>query len=298
MLWPASLNPAPLPDEPGSGRTPVEVNQRMLATSPYRMLALLLIGVALAPSSSRSAPTGLSGREIAEAINKRNDGQTVEQVTQMELIDSGGSKITREIRTFRKYYGADRKTVVFFVAPKNIKGTAFLTFDYADGAKDDDQWLYLPAARKVRRISASDRGGYFIGTDFTYEDIKNGTKVSLDDFTWQSGGEETCGQIQCLLLEGTAVDEETARDLGYGRVKLWVDPSTWVAVRRVAWDTGGNLLKTVEVSDIRKVDGIWTPHLVDAENHKSRHRTIFRITQVKNDAPIMDDLFNQDQLPR
>jgi uncharacterized protein len=257
-----------------------------------------LLALSLAPPASWSAQGDRSGREIAELINGRNDGQTVEQVTQMELIDSGGSKITREIRTFRKYYGTDRKTVVFFVAPKNLKGTAFLTFDYSDGARDDDQWLYLPAARKVRRISASDRGGYFIGTDFTYEDIKNGTKVSLDDFSWEAGGEEPCGETRCLILEGRAVDEQTARDIGYSRVRLWVDPSQWIAVRRQAWDIGGNLLKTVEVSDIRQIDGIWTPHLVDAENHKTGHRTIFRITQVKNDGPIDDDLFNQDQLRR
>ena len=262
-----------------------------------KALTLLCVTASLAPHvwGSQSARTG---REIAEQINARNDGQTVEQVTEMELIDSGGSRITREIRTFRKYYGTDRKTVVFFVGPKNIKGTAFLTFDYADGARDDDQWLYLPAARKVRRISASDRGGYFIGTDFTYEDIKNGTKVSLDDFEWEAGGEEACGQAQCLILDGTAVDEETARDIGYSRVKLWVDPNTWVALRRRAWDIGGNLLKTVEVSDVRQVDGIWTPHLVDADNHKTKHRTIFKITQVKNDAAIDDSLFNQDQLQR
>ena len=71
-----------------------------------------------------------------------------------------------------------------------MRGTGFLTYDYADVSVDDDQWLYLPALRKVRRISASDRGDFFLGTDFTYEDIKKEQKVEINDYAFQAKGSE------------------------------------------------------------------------------------------------------------
>ena len=98
----------------------------------------------------------------------------------MELIDRRGKSRVRETMGYRRYYGEEKRTVLFYQSPTNVRGTGFLTYDYPNADTDDDQWLYLPALRKVRRISSSDRGDYFLGTDFTYEDIKKETRIATD----------------------------------------------------------------------------------------------------------------------
>jgi hypothetical protein len=114
---------------------------------------------------SHSANKLPDGDTIAQRINARDEGESVSRDLKMEMTDKRGKTRIRETSGYRKYYGSDKKTIIIYRSPKNVKGTGFLTFDYADTQHDDDQWLYLPAMRKVRRISASDRGDYFLGTD-------------------------------------------------------------------------------------------------------------------------------------
>ena len=127
-----------------------------------------------------------AGDEIARRINARNEGEVVSRHVTMAMTDRGGTERVRETKGFRKYFGKEKRVVIFYLSPANIKDTAFLTYDYPEADRDDDQWLYIPAARKVRRISASDRGDYFLGTDFTYEDIRKETKVGIEDYSWKT----------------------------------------------------------------------------------------------------------------
>ena len=119
-----------------------------------------------------------SADDIIAQVNARDDGEQVTRTLRMELIDRRGKSRVRETMGYRRYYGEEKRTVIFYQSPTNVKGTGFLTYDYPEADKDDDQWLYLPALRKVRRISAADRGDYFLGTDFTYEDIKKESEHS------------------------------------------------------------------------------------------------------------------------
>ena len=178
-----------------------------------------------------------SGKEIAERINARDEGQSVSRNLLMEMIDKRGKKRVRETRGFRKYYGDEKRTVIYYLSPKNIKDTAFLTYDYPEANKDDDQWLYLPALRKVRRISASDRGDYFLGTDFTYEDIKLETRVSIEDYNRKTIGEGTIDGYECYIVENIPVSEKVAKELGYGSIKSWVDKDIWIIRKAEYTDT-------------------------------------------------------------
>ena len=115
----------------------------------------------------------LTGDEIVAQMNARDDGNYVTRGFSIELTDRSGKTRTEKTIAYRRYFGDEKRTIIFYTEPTRVRGTGFLTYDYADPAIDDDQWLYLPALRKVRRISASDRGDYFLGTDFTYEEISN-----------------------------------------------------------------------------------------------------------------------------
>lgn len=260
---------------------------------------LTTITLLLAVSTISLAATELpDGDEIARRINARDEGDAVSRLLTMEMTNSSGKQRIRETKGFRKYFGDEKRTVIFYLSPKNIKDTAFLTYDYSQTDKDDDQWLYLPAMRKVRRISASDRGDYFLGTDFTYEDIKLETRVSIDDYHRKTIGESEVDGFHCLLLEGVPVTAEIAAELGYSKVVQCVDDTNWMVRQAKMWDVQGKLLKTIYFKDIRQVQGIWTQHQLEVDNHKTGHQTRFTFSNVHYNDDVNDRLFTQNALKR
>jgi len=239
-----------------------------------------------------------SGDEIAHNINARDEGLSVSRMVVMEMTDKRGKQRIRKTRGFRKYFGDEKRTVIYYLTPKNVKDTAFMTYDYADASIDDDQWLYLPAMRKVRRISASDRGDYFLGTDFTYEDIKNETKVSIEDYTRKTMGEEVIDGHRTFIVESIPVDKITAKELGHSKVKQWVDAEIWMARKAEFTSLRNKPLKTIYTKEIKQVQGIWTAHRLEVENQKTGHATKFIFSDIDYQKEINDDLFTERALRR
>ena len=101
---------------------------------------------------SARADEQLSGLAIMEQLVGRDEGKQVSRDLKMELTARSGTSRIQHTRSFRKYFGKEKRTVIFYLKPTNVKGTGFLTYDYPDPAVDDDQWLYLPALRKVRQV--------------------------------------------------------------------------------------------------------------------------------------------------
>ncbi len=260
--------------------------------------ALVLTIVATLATDAAAESDWPAGDEVARRINARDEGVAVSRSLEMELIDKRGGSRIRKTRSFRKNYGEVKKTAIFYLEPKNIKDTAFLTFDYADPERDDDQWLYLPAVRRVRRISASDRGSYFLGTDLTYDDVKRETKVTLEDYRWKTLGEDRVGGHHCFVVEAIPVDDRTSRELGYSKVVSCVDSEIWMVRVADYWDIRGAHLKTVAVTDIQQVQGIWTQLRVEVDNHRRGHRSVFVFSDVDYESGLDDDLFTEQMLRR
>jgi len=261
----------------------------LVGAGSYFMMA----NQAQAETQAQTLPTGL---EIANHINQVDEGEYVTRKMDMKMTDRRGKVRTRSTLGFRKYYGDEKRTVLFYLQPKNIKDTAFLTYDY--NHKDDDQWLYLPALRKARRISASDRGDYFLGTDFTYEDIKKEGKVETRDYQFTTLGEELVDGKTTYRVEGIPVNKKTAKELGYGKVQWWVDPSNWVVLKAKYWDIKLNELKSSTMSDVRLVDGIWTRHKMLVKNQKTGHSTQFTFSLVDYKTAVKDKLFSRQSITR
>jgi hypothetical protein len=256
---------------------------------------LLVPGMSSSTTADGTLPSGL---EIVRQVNARDDGHQVGRRVLMELIDKKGKTRARRTFGYRKYYGEEKRSVLFFESPQNVKGTGFLTFDYLDEGRDDNQWLYLPALRKVRRISSSDRGGYFLGTDFSYEDMKKETKFAIEDYHHKTTGTEEVDGHRCYIVEHVPVNEEIARELGYGRVVSYIDPGIWIARKAEFWDVQLRPLKTIHTREIRAVDGVWTSYRLEAENHKTGHKTILTLIEVDYGTPVADDVFTERALRR
>lgn len=234
--------------------------------------------------------------EIVDGVNSRDDGESVSRRLKMELTDKHGKKRVQETLSYRKYYGEDKKSIIFYKKPKRLKGTAFLT--YGNAVSDDEQWLYLPALRKVRRVSASDRGDWFLGTDFSYEDIKKETKISKEDYNFKLLGEEQVDGEETYKMEATAKSDTIAKELGYSKLVSWIDKKILISRKVDFYDERGELLKSLHNQDIRKVDGIWTIHHMEMTNHQNGHISHFYFSNIDYKANLEDSLFTQQALKR
>jgi hypothetical protein len=262
-------------------------------------VALCAASALTTPSRTTSAQEALpAGEEVARRINARDAGAVATRRLVMEIVEKDGTTRTRSTRAYRRRFPSEERSILFFDAPANVQGTSLLTWNYDDPAREDAQWLYLPALRKSRRIALSDRGRAFLGTDLSFEDMKNETHVSLADYRWESVGEETVDGHRCVVVEATPVDAETARALGYGRLRLRVDAAIWMPRFIEYWEPGGAPLKTVRLRDVEQVDGIWVARRIEAENLLSGHRTVLRFEEIDHRSDVPEELFTEAAMRR
>ena len=130
------------------------------------------------------------------------------------------------------------------------------------------------------RIPDAERGKYFLGTGFSYEDIKSELKFSADDYRFErldTPPGENGGLLGLYALPHT---DAVARELGYGALRAAVDPETWMPMRIEFEDAKGRALKTVEVGEVEMIDGVWTAGSISVEHHQKNHRTVFQYNAV------------------
>jgi len=238
-------------------------------------------------------PTGL---EIMQAVDNREDGDDLKQNMTQVLVDRNGNQRVRHMVALRKDFGKDSKLITFFTKPSNIQDTALLTFDYDDPNADDDQWLYLPALKKVRRISSSDRGDYFMGTDFTFEDMKQ--TPELEDYHWRLLGSQQVDGNDCWKVEGKPVSEDIMRELGYSKMVQYIRKDSDFTIRTDYWDQAGRELKHLHVMEVQQVQGIWSAINIEMSNVQSQHKTILKLSDKQYNTGLKDRLFTQRTLKR
>ncbi|WP_237134781.1 outer membrane lipoprotein-sorting protein [Pseudohongiella sp. O18] len=260
-------------------------------------LTILSLLTAL-PVLLNAADLDASARGIIEAVNAREDGNHVTRDATFELTDRRGITRVEKTTGYRKYFGDEKRTVIFYTEPSNVRGTGFLTWDYPDAGTEDDQWLYLPALGKVRRISASDRGDYFLGTDLTYDEIKKENKIEIDDYHYTIVGDTVIDGVPVTEIEAVPINEAVARELGYSRIVLSVDREIQMSRHSEYWDVNGNHLKTIHNAGIEQIDGIWTVTEVTVVNHKTNHKTRLLFENIDYQTDVPDRIFNQQMLER
>lgn len=232
------------------------------------------------------------GTEIMRRVKDRPDGETRTVEVELKLINKRGDERVRKLKSYSKDYGADKKTIMFFTHPGDVKGTGFLTWDYDDPKKEDDKWLYLPAMKKVRRISSSSaKTDYFMGTDFTYDDM--GSR-NVEEDTHKFLREETYEGNKCWVIESVPV----ARGELYTRKVLWVRQDCLMPVRVEFYDKLNKLHRLLTVQSIVKVGQFWSYEKETMENVQTHHKTVISFSNHSYDAPMADDLFTVGKLER
>jgi len=233
-----------------------------------------------------------SGRDIVERVKNRPDGDTRYAEMQLTLVKKNGNQRERKMVSWAMDEGKDTKKIMFFTYPGDVKGTGFLTWDYDQAGKEDDKWLYLPAMKKTRRISgSSSKTDYFMGTDFTYDDMGG---RSVDDDTHKLLREEEKDGHKCWVVESVPVDSHEI----YSKKLSWIRQDCDTAIYVEFYDKLNKLHRVMTVQDIQKVDGFWTVMKMKMENVQTGHSTLITVSAPKYDIKVDKSLFTVAKLEK
>jgi len=251
----------------------------------------ILIAVFMMSNSNAFAQT-FTGKQIMQMVKDRPDGDNRKSTMQMELVNKRGKKRIRSFVSYSMDIGKDKKSILFFLSPADVKNTGFLTWEYDNPTKEDDRWLYLPAMKKTRRISgASAKKDYFMGSDFTYDDMGG---RNIDEDTHKLMKEEKLDNYNCWKIISIPKDP---KDM-YSKKISWIRKDCFVAHKVEFYDKMGNLLKTLSISNIKKIDGFWTAQKMHIVNHQINHQTILLISETKYNIKIDETLFTVSNLEK
>ena len=242
-----------------------------------------------------SASFAQTANEIAKKVHDLPTGKTSSYTVSLTLIDKKGKERNREISSYTMKDGSTDKTVLVFKTPKDVAGISYLSYDYPDKADgstvDSDSWIYLPAMKKIRRVSGSSKDDDFQGTDFTYDDI--GTRsLSKDNFAIL--GEEKVDGFDCWILEAKAKDTKAK----VSRRVTWVDKKSYVVRKGEYYDKQNKLQKTLTCENIKQVKGYWTTQKMTMTNVQSNHKTIYEVKDLKYDEKVNESFFTVSALER
>ena len=222
-----------------------------------KTVVLFCLFLALALVVHTPALLAMDGLTVAQKVFNRDDGQDAYAKMEMVLIDKRGKKRSRVLITATKDFGKLSKTYTCFTEPAAIEGTGFLTWENEDG--DDDQFLYLPALRRVRRIVSRQKDNRFVNTDYTYEDMQK-RKPKKDNHRILRS--EVFNDYECWVLESVPRD---ADDSQYSKRVNWIVKDIFVPVKTEYYDKKGRLTKVFRALALQKIDGIWT--ILQSEMH-------------------------------
>jgi hypothetical protein len=261
--------------------------------------ALLIAGVILCPGGSPClAEDDPRARAVMEKVDARDDGDNMVADMKMILVDKNQKTRERIMRTFAKDMGEDTYQIIFFTEPAAVKDTGFLTYDYDDPEKDDDQWLYLPALKKTKRIAASDKTDSFMGSDFSYADM---TEAELENYNYKLIKEDEVNGAKVWVIEALPVNQKVIDTFGYSKSLLFVRQDNLVIVRAVLWLADSNDIKLMDVKKLEQVDGIWVAaetHMMTKRGAETIHQTFLIRQNVAFNQKLDEALFTERSLEK
>jgi hypothetical protein len=271
------------------------MNTKQLLTKRISQLALLALplSLALAAVTDANAETPEEkGLAIAIEADKRDTGfidQTANMV--MELRNKHGDTSTRIIRIKTLEVDGDGdKSMSIFDEPADVKGTAFLTYSHA--IEPDEQWLYLPALKRVKRINSKNKSGPFMGSEFAYEDLAS---QEVEKYTYKYLRDETIDGVDYFVVERYPAYEHS----GYTRQVAWVNKERYVAEKIEFYDRKNDLLKTLTNTGYNQyLDKFWRADTMLMENHQTGKSTLLTWKDYQFKTGLTDKDFSRNSLKR
>lgn len=276
-----------------------ETKHHLLPKRWLQGLCLAFICLSFSTTQADEAETPLSAADIMLKVDQRDTGSSEISTSTLTLIDSRDRRRNRELKMFRLDQGDVEKSIIYFLSPADVQGTAYMTFDWEEENKDNDSWLYLPALQQVRRLAAADESGAFMGSDFSYTDI-NG--LEYRDFTYEMASEsEEVNGHDCWVIISTPVDDSVIKKTGYKRLKSWVRKDIYMTVRSQIDLERGNRVKYFNADNIEEIDGIWTAktlQMVTTRNNERQHSSVLQFHEVQYNRDVDASQFDTQAMQR
>ncbi|BCX82839.1 hypothetical protein MIT9_P2427 [Methylomarinovum caldicuralii] len=261
-----------------------------MPNATVRLLCLLLlVWSALAPAQT----PGERGLEIAREADRRDQGwQTFSADLTMVLRNREGETSVRRIRAYNlEVPGDGDRGLLVFHSPADVAGTKFLTFSHKRG--DDDQWLYLPALKRVKRISAANKGGSFMGSEFAYEDM---SPPELEKFSYRYLRDDDYKGRKVFVIERYPLDERSL----YSRQVVWLDKEFYIPWKIEYYNRSGEHIKTLTHYKYKRYLGkYWRAGYMLMSNHRNGKSTELKWTGFHfHDPDISEASFDPQALTR
>lgn len=260
---------------------------RLMTRATLAAIAILFLPFVLHAETAEE-----KGLAIAVEADKRDEGfgDSTANMT-MELKNKQGDTSIRYIRIKTlEVIGDGDKSMSIFDEPADVKGTAFLTFSHA--VEPDEQWLYLPALKRVKRINSKNKSGPFMGSEFAYEDIAS---QEVAKYTYKYLRDETLNGIDCFVIERYPAYEHS----GYTRQVGWINKAEYRPEKIVFYDRKDTLLKTLIYSGYQQyLDKYWRADEMHMENHQTGKSTLLTWSNYRFRTGLDDSDFNKNSLQR
>jgi outer membrane lipoprotein-sorting protein len=258
--------------------------------TPAKILPAILL--CLLPFGLLAATPEEQGLAIAQEADTRDSGyKNYTNDVKMILKNKQGQESIREIRSKTLEVDGDGdKSLTIFDRPRDIKGTALLSFTHKEGT--DDQWLYLPALKRVKRIASDNKSGPFMGSEFAYEDI---TSQEVEKYTYKFLKDDTLDGMDVFVFERYPVDRKS----GYTRQIIWMDKENYKERKIEYYDRKNALLKTLVFADYNLYrDKFYRAHDMHMVNHQTGKSTRLLQSNYNFDVELSDRDFDKNSLKR
>lgn len=254
-----------------------------------KLIATLLVFITFSIAAETDEEKGLA---IAIEADKRDTGW-IDSTSDLQMIlrNAQGQESKREIRLKALEVDGDGdKSLSIFDTPKDVKGTAFLSFTHA--ITQDDQWLYLPALKRVKRISSANKSGPFMGSEFAFEDLSS---QEVEKYTYKWLRDEELDGKQTFVVERYPEYKHS----GYTRTVVWMDKEIYMPLKVEFYDRKDALLKTLTFKDYKQyTDKFWRPDSQEMINHQSKKSTLLIWNNYQFTTGLTDRDFDKNSLKR
>lgn len=273
---------------------PLERTQSMVTRTRIRWAVVgfgLVVWAVFTFSSFAQQTAGLSGRQIMANNDIAQRSDDTQATATMRLINEYGQERVRKFHLWEKMMADGTiRALVKFQYPGDVKGAGLLTIEHTD--TDDDQWLYLPALRKTRRISAADKGDSFMGSDFAFEDME---REDLDEYEYSIVTQETVNGEQCYRVQAMPVGK-VKEESSYSKRELLIRQKDFVKLKTVYYDKRGLLFKELTYEEIRSIKNKIRSFKWVMENVQTKHKTVLTYDEMTIDQGLGNQLFTERQL--
>lgn len=229
-------------------------------------------------SFNSASAAELSGKELARKVFDRDRGENSVATAQMALVSKSGRKRVRNFTSKRLMEDELERQLIRFTSPADIEGTGFLTIEKEGW--DTEQFLYLPALRRIRRIVSSQQDQHFVNSDFTYEDMK---RHPVDNYSYKITGSRKIGNLECYIME---TRPKKGTESQYSLTESLISKKSLVPVHVKYFNKNGSHFKTYKVLQLDKVEGIWTEMTVILENFEREHKTYLKTEHIDYNTDI------------